>query len=195
MLESMLPARHKDQPAEKNVSKKVEETSSHVDFWREVAKVYSLCSGTITLSSDFAETPAAKEWTSIIRRRRQWMKEDENKLDDKIRSNKRLGGEQFFVLVRDSESNPSVSALADDTSLKRTCRMQEDRLRQLRTRAIEAVCDRPSKASREYRDGETYDEKVRQTLRDVYDQCAKARKAFIREFDAKLDDRMGVGKR
>lgn len=67
--------------------------------------------------------------------------------------------------------------------MKRQCRKQEDRLRRLRSRATEVVADRPSKAKREYSDRLTYDQKVQETLRDVYERCAKARRDFIRDVD------------
>lgn len=70
----------------------------------------------------------------------------------------------------------------DDYELKRVCRKQEDRLRRL-LGAIDVVAARPWDASKEYAAGMTYDQKVQQTLRETYEKCAKARKAFIRDVD------------
>lgn len=56
-------------------------------------------------------------------------------------------------------------------------------MRRLRTKAIKPVAAKPSKADAKYDDKLTYDEKVLETLRDVYEKCSEARKTFILDVD------------
>jgi hypothetical protein len=75
--------------------------------------------------------------------------------------------------------------LVSTKDLKRTCRKQEDRLRRLRSHAIDPIAARPSRLRDDYDRNLTYDEKIQNTLRDVYEECTKARKQFIRKVDVR----------
>lgn len=70
-----------------------------------------------------------------------------------------------------------------DTELNQVCRKQEDRLRRLQNGPISDVAAERVKATEEVSAGLTYDQKVQSTLRKVYEQCSRARKAFIQEVE------------
>ena len=185
----VVPRRHDDQPEGRLKSKSKDNGDAAgrtVPFWRDLTAAYEMCQVTIESSRSFRKSDVGRDWLQTIRDRLDWLEEDEKKvMDTAMRM-----GKKWDCKTPKAEAKPPVPEqgvltifpdLRGGVELKAKCRKQEDRIRRLRSKVIEPVVEKPSRATKMYDEELTYDKKVRETLQDAFKKVEKARRAYLKD--------------
>ena len=115
---------------------------------------YFACGIRINRHTDLAESARGKEWLDIIGEKLDIWKEDNKSLEQKL-----LQLVENSALVSANENYTQY-----DAEFRKAVEKQDEEIRKLYRKVLTAVCEDPSLVGQPYKDGETYDQKIKTTL-------------------------------